>query len=342
MKRAAASVLVALALLSSCGNANEDSEELRRFVSRSELVPRVFTYRALGVNDSFDIAGQIADDLRYKMVLSHEGRTLLQYVVYDDALAVRLVDPSFGGKLANELGHPAVDAALRGGKWVIDPSGAPPLYRRDAGQRGVTSGDPFRDSREALRVIGEYTTESRGVKEFSPDDIAYRPQYDPWRYPDVQGAEVRYDLQRQPLPKSEAQTQGGTQGDAAQIAQFRKTSIFVRDDRVQEVCSVVDIYGHEDITALRERGESSNPFLAGLVEVIENKETSVPIEERTTITTLRYADEVSIALPRDAVRGKLETFLTAFQQGMTAGALKPSRDASVTECRRAAGELPTG
>jgi hypothetical protein len=59
------------------------------------------------------------------------------------------------------------------------------------------------------------------------------------------------------------------------------------------------------------------------------------------ITTLRYVDDVSIGLPKDAVRGKLETFLTAFQQGMTAGALKPSRAANVADCRRAAGELPT-
>ena len=342
MKRLIALLSLAAVVLVSCSNTNQDAEELERFVARSELAPRAFDYRALGANDSFDVRGEIADDLRYKMLLSHDGRALLQYIVYDDALAVRLPDPAFGKKLANALGHPTVDQALREGRWVVDPSGAPPLYRKQAGQKGVTTGDPFRDSREALRVIAEYTTESRGVKEFSPEDIAYRPQYDPWRYPDAARSEVRYDLQRQPLPKSEAQTVGGQTGDAAQIAQFRKTSIFVRNNRVAEVCSVVDIEGHEDIVRLREKGAKSNPFLAGLLRVIENKETSVPIEERTTITTVRYPDEVSIALPKDAVQGKLEAFLSAFAQGVTAGALKPSRGATVDECRRAAGEIPAG
>jgi hypothetical protein len=324
----------------SCGKINEDAVELKGFVSRSELVPRVFDYQALGANDAYDVRGEIADDLRFKMVLSHEGRTLVQYIAYDDALAIRLPDPTFGKKLANELGHPTVDRALREGKWVVDPSGAPALFRKLAGQRGVSSGDPFRDSREAMRVIADYMTDARGVKEFSPDDIEYRPQYDPWRYPDTQRSEVRYDLLRQPLPKSEAQTLGGQTGDAAQIGQFRKTSVFIRDNHVQEVCSVVDIEGHEDIVRLKEKGLKSNPFLAGLLALIARKETAVPIEPRTTITTLTYRDNVSISLPKDAVRGKLETFLSAFQQGVTAGALKPSKGASINDCRRPADARP--
>ncbi len=343
MRRACAGMFLAALLLASCSQANQDSEELKGFVARSELAPRAFTYEALGANDSYEIRGQIADDLRYKMLLSHEGRTLLQYMVHDDALAIRLADASFGKKLANELGHPTVDAALRGGQWVVDPSGAPALFRKLAGQQGVSSGDPFRDSREAMRVIADYTADARGVKEFSPDDIAYRPQYDPWRYPSAERSEVRYDLLRQPLPKSEAQTTGGQTGDAAQIGQFRKTSIFVQGNRVREICSVVDIDGHEDIQALRERGLKSNPFLAGLLEVIKRKETSVPIEPRATVVTLTYADSVSIGLPKDAVRGKLETFLSAFQQGVTAGALKPSRGApQITDCRRAPDAIPAG
>jgi hypothetical protein len=341
VRRACAGLLLVVLVCASCSKSNEDAVELERSVARSELAPRTFSYQALGENDAYGIRGEVADDLRYKMVLSHEGRALVQYIVYDDALAVRLPDPAFGKKLANELGHPTVDRALREGKWVVDPSGAPALFRRLAGQRGISSGDPFRDSREAMRVIGDYTADARGVKEFSPEDIEYRPQYDPWRYPDAQRDEVRFDLLRQPLPKSEAQTLGGQAGDAAQIGQFRKTSVFVKDDRVHEICSVVDIDGHEDIVRLREKGLRSNPFLAGLLALIKRKETAVPIEARTTIVTLAYADRVSIELPKDAVRGKLETFLSAFQQGVTAGALKPSRGTSIGDCRRAPDARPT-
>jgi hypothetical protein len=342
VRRAASLLFVSLLVLVSCTKQNEDAEELKSFLASSELKPRTFDYEALGPNDAFEVKGQVADDLRYKMVLSHEGRPLIQYVVYDDALAIRLADATFGKKLANELGHPTVDAALRAGKWVVDPSGAPALFRKLAGQKGVSTGDPFRDSREAMRVIADYSTESRGVREFSLEDIEYRPQYDPWRYPDIPGQEVRYDLLRQPVPKSEAQTLGGQTGDAAQIGQFRKTSIFVRTNRVEEICSQVDIDGHEDIVALREKGLKSNPFLAGLLDVIKKKETSVPIEPRTTVVMVGYPDSVSIGVPKDAVRGKLEVFLSAFQQGVTAGALKPSRGASISDCRRPPGALPSG
>jgi hypothetical protein len=333
-------VILALTLLASCSPQNEDVQELKGFLARSELAPRVFDYRALGPTDEFEVHGEVADDLRYKMVLSHEGRRLVQYVVSDDALAVRLADPAFGKKLANQLGHPTVDAALREGKWVVDPSGAPALFKKVAGQRGVSSGDPFQDTREAIRVITEYITQARAVKEWNLEDIEYRPQYDPWRYPNKEAQEVRYDLLRQPLPKSEAQTLGGQTGDAAQIGQFRKTSVFVWRNRVREICSVIDIDGHEDIRALRERGLRSNPFLANLLKVIQRKETSVPIEPRISIAEVGYPDEVAVGIPAGAVRGKLETFVSAFKQGVTAGALRPTRRMSIDECRRPPGETP--
>ena len=168
---------------------------------------------------------------------------------------------TFGKKLANELGHPTVDKALREGEWVVDPSGAPALFRKLAGQRGVSSGDPFRDSREAMRVIARlHEPTSRGVKEFSPEDIEYRPQYDPWRYPDVQNEEVRYDLLRPAAPEvgsaDRSVARRVTRPRSASSARRRSSC---KDNRVEEVCSVVDIEGHEDIVRLKREGVEVEP-----------------------------------------------------------------------------------
>jgi hypothetical protein len=340
VKRSLAVLIVALALVASaCSPADEDQRELERSISRSELQVRAFDFVSHGTTDAYEVTGAFADDLRYKMSLSHEGRQVIQFVVSDDALAVRLPDPDFGKQLANELGHPTVDAALKAGKWVVDPSGAPPLFRRDATPAAGAASDPFTSARGALRAIDAYITDARAVKEFSLEDIEYRPQYDPWRYPEIEGAEeIRYDLVRPALPKSEAQVQtgGGAGADIATVGHFRKTSVFVRDDRVHQVCSTVDIDGHEDIVRLREEGLDSNPFLAGLLKLVKTGQTAVPIEPRTSIITVRYPKDVVVTLPGDAVRGKLATFLSAFQQGVTGGVLRPQKGRAVRECRREA------
>ncbi len=339
MKRSLAGLVLLLGLVASaCSPADEDQRELERSISRSELQVRAFDFISHGTTDAYEVSGAFADDLRYKMALSHEGRLLVQFVVSDDALAVRLPDPKFGEQLANELGHPTVDGALKAGRWVVDPSGAPPLFRRETAPAAGAASDPFASARGALRAIDAYITDARAVKEFSLEDIEYRPQYDPWRYPDTEGAEIRYDLVRPSLPKSEAQVQtgGGAGADIATAGHFRKTSIFVRDARVHQVCSTVDIDGHEDIVRLREEGADSNPFLAGLLQLVKTGETAVPIEPRTSIVTVRYPEDVSVTLPGDAVSGKLETFLSAFQQGVTGGVLRPEEGAALRDCRREA------
>jgi hypothetical protein len=331
----AALLLVALVLLGGCSPTNEDNRKLARAISASELEPRSFDYRAIGVNDSFDVKGSIQDDFRYKMLLSSGARELVQYVVRDDAVAVRLVDPKFGGRLANELGHPIVDAALKSGRWVVDPSGAPALFRRQAAAGTIKSGvsDPFVDTREALLTVSDGINEARRVKLFTLEDIEYRPLYDPWRYPDKESGEIRYDLLRPILPKTEGQASFG-QGDQITPAQFRKTSVFVRRSRVETVCTLVDIEGHEEIQRLREQGLSSNRYLANVLKQIERGETSVPIQPRDVIFHLTYPRDVEVGLPSGAVIGKLDTFFSAFQQGVAAGVLRPRAGESNRDCVR--------
>ena len=235
-------------------------------------------YHAHSPLQAFTIRGSIADDLRFKMALEKDGRPLIQYVVSDDALAVRFVDKGFGGRLANELGHPTVDTALRDGAWVVDPSGAPPLVQRETGPSVETTGDPFRDAREVLRYVTRSMAQSPAVAEFSLQNITYRPAFDPWRYPVEDSGEIRYDLARAAL--ATAEQPGAT--DAVSSAQFRKMVVFVKRGRVEQVCSTVDIEGHEEFVTLKERGMNSNPYLRDLLAHPEggNRDADRPARRR--------------------------------------------------------------
>lgn len=330
---AAIAALAGLLLLVGCSPANEDIRELRGFVESSGLKPRTFEYKTVAESDAFEVRGSIQDDFRYKMVLSSAtGEELVQYVVQDDALAVRLVDAKFGERLANQLGDPVVDAALKEGKWVVDPSGAPALFKAQD-LKATQATDPFNDTREALLTVERDMGEARQIKEFTLEDIEYRPQQDPWRYPETEQDEKRYDLLRPFLPKTEGQASFG-RSDSVSIAQFRKASVFVQRGRIEAICSLIDVEGHEEIIRLREEGLDSNPYLARVLRQIERRETAVPIEQRAAVISLDYPDSVSVDLPSGAVIGRLETFISALQQGITAGALKPTADLRVTDCLR--------
>jgi hypothetical protein len=270
------------------------------------------------------------------MVLSVGGKPVMDYRVRDDGLAVRLRDTGFGARIANVLGDPVVDKALKEGRWVVDPAGAPPLIRSDVKAGGVAADDPFRDAQDTLRLVDQSMGSAREVKEFTLEDIEYRSALDPWRYPREGSREVRYDLIRPFLPTSEAQ-QTGAQGDIGP-SQFRKTSVFVVGRKVTQICSLVDIQGHEEFIELREQGLDSNPFLAALLRRLERKQTAVPIEERYVFASIDYPKNASVAFPADAVTGRLETFTTALQGAFAAGVLKPSSRVSTKACRRTAAD----
>jgi hypothetical protein len=323
-------------VLVSCSKANEDAIVLQRDLTTSANLARHFTYRQFTPDAAFQIDGTVEDDLRYSMTLStNDGVPLMQEVVSDDALAVRIIRASFASLISNSLGHPTVDAALRAGTWVLDPAGAPPIIDPNQAAGGPqasdeTSGDPFRDARDALRYASNAQSQASGVAKFSLESVTYRPLFDPWRYPT--GREVRYDLIRPPLPKA-ASLGGGTENIGPAI--FRKLSVFVKGSRVEETCESVDIEGHEDIVALRQRGVNSNPYLRDLIKRIETKQTSVPITPKIAVVDVDYPSAVSTALPRSAVIGKLDTFESAFLQAFRSGVLKPTPDqAPPRSCNR--------
>lgn len=336
MKRSISLVVASALLLAGCTNPQEDADELRSFSRFSAREPRTLTMRSVSETQAYEVRATFEDELRYGMTLSANGRPLVDYVVRDDALAVRLQDAAFGARLANTLGDPVVDAALREGRWVVDPSGAPPLIRSDVRAGGESAGDPFRDAQDAVRFIEQAMAQAREVREFNLEDVQYRSALDPWRYVAEDSSEVRYDLVRPVLPTSEAATVGA-QGDIG-TPQFRKTSVFVKGRRVHQICSLVDIEGHEEFIELRKKGDDSNPYLAGLLERIRKKETAVPIEERYVFVDVSYPKSTDVVVPADAVIGNLDAFLSALQGGFEAGVLRPARRQDTSQCRRTAAD----
>lgn len=331
MRRAVAILVALFALAATSCERNQDPIVLRRHITRSVNEPRTFTVRVASNENAYEVQGRQEDDLRYAMVLrSATGKPLIDYVVGDDTLAVRLRDPAFGGKLANILGDPVVDRTLKAGQWVQDPAGAPPVVL-PATAAGQTSGNPFTDARQVLLLAQSAMGQASRVVKWSLEDISYRSRFDPWRYPTDD--EARYDLRPPTLPRSEAATIQGGGGDIGP-QHFRKLSIFTKEGKVVQLCEAIDIFGHEDYVAIKERGRNWNPFLTALLDRVLRGDTTTPIRPRYQVVDIEYPDEAPVAVPAGARPGKLTVFVSALQQAITAGALKPSTPVDTSECRR--------
>lgn len=335
MKRVIGVLAVVLALAGTSCKPNDDPVVLRRAITRSAEQPRLYTIRVASNESAYVVKAKLEDDLRYSMLLeSATGKPLVDYIVGDDALAVRLRDQSFGTKLANVLGDPVVDKTLRTGQWVQDPSGAPPVVQASTAA-GQTSGNPFQDARQVLLFAQSAMGQGSQVVKWSLEDISYKSRFDPWRYP--KGNENRYDVRPPPLPRSEAQTVQARGGDIGP-QHFRKLSVFTEKGKVDQICEAIDIFGHEDYVAIKERGNNWNPFLTALFDRVLKGDTATPVRQRYMVVDLSYSEGEAVSVPAGAKPGKLTVFVSALQQAITAGALKPASAVDTSECRRAPGE----
>src|SRR5437764_233427 len=107
MKSAIVGVLVVLMAFSACSPPNEDARALTSDVTRSSNLQRHFTYREFSADAAYRVDGTIQDDFRYALILStNENIPLLQEVINDDSLAVRVLRPTFASSVSKSLGHP--------------------------------------------------------------------------------------------------------------------------------------------------------------------------------------------------------------------------------------------
>jgi len=337
VRRVLALLVVLLAVAATSCKPNQDATDLRNDLTKSSNLPRTFNERVVASDAAYTIEGKLEDDLRYSMLLrTAAGKPLVDYVVHDDELAVRLRDPAFGAKLANSLGDPVVDKALKEKQWVQDPSGAPAVIQASTLTGAESSGNPFQDARQVFLFASSAMGQASQVVKFSLEDITYKSRFDPWRYPPDKSGELRYDLRPPPLPHSEAQTIRGSSGDIGP-QHFRKFSMFVKGGKVTQLCEAVDIYGNEDYIALHQRGVKSNPFLASLFDRVVKGDTAVPIRPRYMVVDVDYPQQAAVGVSSAAIPGKLTTFLSALQQAIGAGALKPAAKPDTSDCIRSGG-----
>jgi len=324
LRLVAAAIVVGL-VATACGRTREDEIELRGFIGASDKVTREFTLIEAAADRWYSIEGAVQDDLRYRLSLSSPAGPLVEMIIVDDALAVRLPRPDVFADLDVPLGHPTTVDALMTGRWVVDPAAAPPLGV--AGQEGAlaTAAErkpptPIEVGTRLLRILRANMALSRQIKEFTLEDIEYRPSLDPWEYPDLVAGEVRYDLLRPILPVREEQVAQGniTIGEN----HFRKTSAFVRDGRLYQLCEVVDVEGHEEFVKLREENRE-NEFLEQLQKQVLDGKTVTPVRVRTMFTEFRYPRDVTIELPANALEARLELFINSLEAGLEDGLIEP-------------------
>lgn len=323
-------IALAAVVLTACGGTREDEEELRGFIAASERQARSFDYVEAAQDRWFRAEGAVQDDLRFRVTVHSASGPALDMIIVDDALAIRVADPTAFEEVGVPLGHPALADALLSGNWVLDPAGAPPLTPPQPDPEDRSAPAPDQVVSRLLRTLRFGIGEAQAVREFSLESIEYRPSLDPWEYPSKEEGEVRYDLIRRRLPvrEEELQQQGITIGESM----FRKTSIFVRDDQIYQVCEMVDVAGHEEFVRLREENKQ-NEFLDGVQSQVLEGRTVAPVRQRSVYVTFDYPDDVEIALPSDAIEARLDSFKPALAEALVSGLIDPPGPAPV-ECLR--------
>lgn len=246
--------LLLLGLLAGCGDRREDLRELRAALERTDREGYKFVYREelLGA-PPVEVRGAVEDDLRYRARLLLDGKPGMDEVVSDDSLASRFLSadalklylrPPGETPLSEKEAAAALAATaqIQAGKWVLDPTGAPPVVT-PAGKRQSIGDDPVFDALNLLRYMDGVTRDTQAVRVFNEDDFDYKPKEDPFKKPDelYPGQKVkRYDFERFPLPKAADAAIGGNQVVPGP-GSFRKAAVYVKDGLVIRVDEDVDV-----------------------------------------------------------------------------------------------------
>ncbi|HEX2850335.1 MAG TPA: hypothetical protein VHN98_07270 [Acidimicrobiales bacterium] len=259
-RRLIATVTVGLAVAAgatACGHPEQqDVKALRDALARTAEMPRAFAYEET-TNDGTktDVKGVVEDDFRYEAAYAKDGAPVLDEVVYDDELADRFLAPgeiaSFlrkkaapatGARPDGEVTGPDLAAAMRSGKWVVDAAGAPTPLSASA-ERHPLGEDPVYDARHVFDYVDGVVREMR-VHKFNPDSLDYRPNEDPFPKPGRGSKVVRYDVEREPVPRP-SDTSTGNQAIPTERS-FRKMAIYVKDGVVLQVLEDMDVASRLD------------------------------------------------------------------------------------------------
>lgn len=240
-------ILVAMATgLAACGSPDKGAlEDLEAALRRTEGLSRRFQYVETVGNRETKVRGAVEDDFRFEASVDVSRQRVLEQVVSDDAVAVKLLEPDALGAFSANLttATPETVEALRSKRWVLDPTSAPSLLV--AGNQQVEVGqDPVFDALTVFRYV-EHALRQQAVRKFDENSLEYRPKEDPFPKPAESSDVDRYDLVRPRLPRSTDLAGGANQAVPA-VQHFRKMSVYVRDGLVIRILEEVDVVGRLD------------------------------------------------------------------------------------------------
>jgi hypothetical protein len=340
-------LLVVTALgLSGCKGASDAEKRLREALRNTEKMSNTFLYREtvrdkVGAHET-DVRGLVEDDFRYKARVATDGKPVLDEVVSDDAIAVRLLDtaamgrflrkpatakqggsgvggtgstpaPDGGGDQGGSSrmpGEPSAAEILASRRWLLDSSGAPSAF--GSGNTDQTLGDdPIADARAVFAYVDRAMNEAVRVVEFNPESLEYRKDEDPFETPKEGSGVTRYDFERPKLPKA-SQTGTGSNQVTPDTRHFRKMSVYVKDKRIIRVVEKIDVESRlddlEDIydtkfPADRPRAEVAAIAVEAL-NVIRTGQGQDPIRMRDMEYSLKdLGTNVKVDMPTDTIKG---------------------------------------
>jgi hypothetical protein len=336
----------ALGLTGCSSEATTTEKRLRAALRATEHLSHRFVYRETFVSEDgrreTEVQGLVEDDLRYKARVSVGGVAVLDEVVSDDALAVRLIQPSAladflrrpteKGKGGSGVGSaepgapeaptpigsdddpPDPAAALRSRRWVLDKAGAPAVFSANPAEERGLGEDPVLDSLDIFAHVERAIDEADYIAEFNEESIepVYRKDEDPFDKPEKGSEVIRYDFAAPKLPKASDRA-GGNQV-TPDARHFRKMAVYVKDNRVLQVSEVIDVTARlDDLAEVYEtkfpkdrRPEEVAAVAIDALNTIRTGQGQDPIRLRTMSYNLKdLGDTVKVDMPAEVVETSL-------------------------------------
>lgn len=331
-------VAVAAASFPACGEGEAADDEVREAIRRTEKLARRFQYTDQSGGQGVLVQGVIEDDFRYRTRLSLNEESVVEQVVNDDAIALRIFKPEFVEKLVvkrpdtvrvptgtgNATVAVPISEALGLGRWVVDRRGAPTIEpsEKDNDRLGL---DPMFDALTVLRYAERAINEVPFVRRFNPEALDYKPAEDPFPHPPEGSGIKRYDYQRPGLPRRAQAAAGGNEA-VPELRHFRRLSLYVKDGIIVEMFEEIDVE-----TRLRELGRIYDvdfgdvpPSEAARVAVdainaLRRGQGKEPMRVRSMSLRLTEFGKVEkVELPPDAITGPVQ-LVAAEARADTAG-----------------------
>jgi hypothetical protein len=282
-------VALLVASLAACGGKGTTSEDdLVDALAATRLESRTLDYSVSSAASEIGVIVTVEDDYRYASELFIDGSTAYREVVFDDALAAKLLDDDAVSLLGQS---PEAENTLAVGDWVVDDLGAPATFvARAPGE------DPIVDTLSYFSYVRDAARAS-DVRKFDEDALDYRPDEDPFPHPE--DGEIRYDVLPTSLP-SRADIERAIGADVPELSDLRKLAVYVRDDHVVAIREAIDVEPFVDgLRRAFAAGDASPTELLSLVNDMRAEVGQDPLEARhTTLLVRDLGESLRVDLPR--------------------------------------------